>query len=142
TDKTISNTHAKSATPMMLSALTLIITRDALILLRTTRGIELMPLRALAFVPCRPAVFAECFGRGGIGAACEFQGLGFPVFLAQRSQHSLGCEGRFAQADSHRVVNGVSDRRYGRGQRALASLLGAERAFGIYAFHDDALDIG
>src|SRR5215831_16131282 len=75
------------------------------------RRIKLMPLRTFAFVPGRPAVFAECFGRGRIGSASELQGFALPVFLAQRSQHSLGREWRFAQANSHGVVNGVGDRR-------------------------------
>src|SRR5512146_1275292 len=99
-----------------------------------------MALRAFATEPQRAAVLAESLRRGGIDTAGHLSLLR-ALLRAQRGQHALRRERRFAQANADCVVDRVRDRRNGRRERALACLLGTERAFGIDALDDDGLDL-
>ena len=94
--------------------------------LRDSRRIHFMPLRALATEPQRPAMLGEARRRGRvILCARQTQPL-FTLLRAQSRQDALRRERRFAQANADRIVDCVRDGRYGGGQRALTRFFRAE----------------
>src|SRR5262249_39073365 len=74
--------------------------------LRAARGIEFMPLRALAFEPQHPAMLAQANGRGWIDAFCQVQQFSV-VFCPQGREDPLGRKWRLTKTNSNRVINRV-----------------------------------
>src|SRR5260221_2818758 len=64
---------------------------------------------------------------------------GAPALL-QRREHAVGRDRQFVEAHPDGVGDGIGQRRQERRERALARLLGAERAVRIVAFDDADLD--
>src|SRR5438067_10005985 len=99
-----------------------------------------MPLRSFATKPERTAVLTKRVRIHGIDIPGKLNFLCIGLLL-QRSQNTIGSKWRLAQADAHRVIDGIGNRGNARRKRTLASLLCPERTFGIDNLDDVSLNL-
>src|SRR6478672_8515247 len=99
-----------------------------------------MPFRTFASKPKRAAMFAEMSGGRRIDSLCQVDFL-VCRFSSQSGEHSLGSERYLMQTNTDCVVYGVGNCGNGCCEGTFTTFLGAERAFGIDALHDNRLNL-